>query len=129
MELLSQTGRSRQILEESIAYLLYMADRTGTLWENSEPSASCDHGFASHIVHTLYRDVLGVRSLDPLGRQVVIQFADVPLEFCQGTLPTADGDVRLSWRKKGEQIEYQLSVPTGYYVTITNQSGKRLSAK
>ncbi len=99
MELLSRAGRSRQILEESIDYLLYMADRTGTLWENTEPSASCDHGFASHIVHTLYRDVLGVRYLDPLGRKLVIQFADVPLEFCQGTLPTVDGDVRLFWRR------------------------------
>jgi alpha-L-rhamnosidase len=129
MELLSQAGLGRQILEESIAYLLYMADRTGTLWENTEASASCDHGFASHIVHTLYRDVLGVRQIDRLDRRVAIQFNDVPLESCQGTLPTPDGPVRLRWRKTADQIEYQLRVPAGYRVTITNRSGKKLSAQ
>lgn len=129
MELLSQNGRSQQILEESIAYLLYMVDRTGTLWENVDAGASCDHGFASHIVHTLYRDVLGVRRIDTVHRQVTIQFGDTPLEFCEGTLPTPDGAVHLHWRKKGDQIEYELSMPAGYQSTITNQSGKRLVAK
>ncbi len=60
MELLSRGGRNQQILDELIAYLSYMAERTGTLWENVGDYASCNHGFASHIVHTLYRDVLGV---------------------------------------------------------------------
>ena len=129
MELLSQNGRSRQILDESIAYLLYMADRTGTLWENTGAYASCDHGFASHIVHTLYRDVLGVRSIDTHGRKVVIQFGDVPLDFCEGDIPTPDGLVHLRWQKNGDQIEYQLSVPAGYQTTVTNQSGKKLTAK
>ena len=93
---------SRQILDESIAYLLYMADRTGTLWENTDSSASCDHGFASHIVHTLYRDVLGLRQFDPIGHQVTIQFGDASLDHCDGTLPTPDGAVQLHWRKKAD---------------------------
>jgi alpha-L-rhamnosidase len=129
MELLSQAGLSRQILKESISYLLYMADRTGTLWENTEASASCDHGFASHIVHTLYRDILGIRHVDRLARRVAIQFGDVPLDYCEGTLPTPDGPLRLHWRKTADRIEYRLRVPAGYQVTITNRSGKELSAK
>jgi alpha-L-rhamnosidase len=129
MELFSQAGLSRQILEESIAYLLYMADRTGTLWENTEAYASCDHGFASHIVHTLYRDVLGIRQIDRLGHRVAIQFADVPLDRCEGTLPTPDGPVQLQWRKAGDHIAYQLRVPAGYQVTIANRSGKKLVAQ
>ena len=63
-ELLSRFGNQQQILDESTAYLLYMAERTGTLWENDGAYASCNHGFASHIVHTLYRDVLGVARVD-----------------------------------------------------------------
>ncbi|HSA03333.1 MAG TPA: hypothetical protein P5055_21610, partial [Candidatus Paceibacterota bacterium] len=59
LELLSRHGLARQNLEESLAYQLYMADRTGTLWENDGDYASCNHGFASHAVHVLYRDVLG----------------------------------------------------------------------
>ena len=34
LELLSRYGRCQQLLDESLAYQLYMADRTGTLWEN-----------------------------------------------------------------------------------------------
>ena len=81
MELLSRAGRGQQILDESVAYLLYMAERTGTLWENVGPSASCDHGFASHIVHTLYRDILGVYQIDP------------PAKRTDGELPPGDDTV------------------------------------
>jgi alpha-L-rhamnosidase len=129
IELLSQAGRSRQILDESIAYLLYMADRTGTLWENTTPSASCDHGFASHIVHTLYRDILGIRQIDRQKRTIAIQFDDLPLEYCEGTLPTEDGPIYLHWTKTGDEIEYVLKVPDGYKTTISNRSRKRLLAK
>ena len=128
MELLSQAGRSQQILDESVAYLLYMADRTGTLWENTDAVASCNHGFASHIVHTLYRDVLGVRRIDPLRREVTIQIGDLPLEWCTGSVPTPDGPVRLGWWNRGDRIEYRLSVPAGYRPTIGNTSGKPLAA-
>ena len=34
LELLSQAGCSQQIIDESVDYLLYIAERTGTLWEN-----------------------------------------------------------------------------------------------
>ena len=62
LELLSRYGLCQQLLDESLAYQLYMADRTGTLWENDGAYASCDHGFASHGgVHVLYRDVLGLQ--------------------------------------------------------------------
>ena len=48
MELLSDAGLSRQILDESVANLLYMADRTGTLWETDALDVQLhDHGFAS----------------------------------------------------------------------------------
>ena len=29
----------------------YMADTTGTLWELVASQASCNHGFASHVIH------------------------------------------------------------------------------
>ena len=62
LELLSRYGLCQQLLDESLAYQLYMADRTGTLWENDGAYASCNHGFASHGgVHVLYRDVLGLQ--------------------------------------------------------------------
>lgn len=116
MEILSRAGRSQQILDESIDYLMYMADRTGTLWENATPAASCNHGFASHIVHTLYRDILGVRSLDRVNKVVRLKLADVNLQWCEGRLPTADGFVTLRWWKDGDAIAYRLDLPAGYRV-------------
>lgn len=114
MELLSQAGCRQQILDESIAYLLYMAERTGTLWENVGATASCDHGFASHVVHVLYRDVLGICHIDHLAKKVKISFGDLKLQSCQGTLPTLAGPIDLRWHKEGGRLVYSLRLPAGY---------------
>ena len=36
-------------------FFLPMAGRTGTLWENMQPEASCCHGFASHVAYRLHQ--------------------------------------------------------------------------
>jgi len=126
MELLSDVGRGQQILDESVAYLFYMVNRTGTLWENVGANASCDHGFASHIVHTLYRDILGLRRVDPTAKKIAVRFQDLKLDACEGTIPTPDGPVSLRWSVKQGQLQYQLTHPAGYDVSIENPSGKRL---
>lgn len=129
MELLSRGGHNQQILDESIAYLLYMAERTGTLWENVGDYASCNHGFASHIVHTLYRDVLGIYHVDRQARKVFLRFGDLRLDWCEGRLPQPQGEIQLRWWKDGEQLLYTLAVPAGYDVQIENLTGKTLVAK
>jgi alpha-L-rhamnosidase len=126
MELLSRVGRSQQILDESIAYLLYMADRTGTLWENVGDYASCDHGFASHICHTLYRDVLGIARVDSVQRRVVVRIGQLKLDWCEGRLPTPDGPIHLRWSKDGGKVVYQLEMPKGYEVEVENLTGTDL---
>jgi alpha-L-rhamnosidase len=126
LELLSRAGRHQQILDESIAYLLYMADRTGTLWEHTGTQASCNHGFASHIVHTLYRDVLGIDRIDSVQRLVALRFGDLELDRCEGQIPTPHGPVALRWHKNERQILYQVTVPPGYEVKIENRSGREL---
>ncbi len=126
LEILSRYGRCQQILDESVAYLLYMADRTGTLWENVGDYASCNHGFASHIVHTLYRDVLGVYRIDPVGRVVQLRFSDLRPDWCEGRIPVAGGGVSLRWWKEAGAICYRANVPAGYTVRVDNVSGKKL---
>ncbi|MBU4459825.1 MAG: hypothetical protein KJ579_04595, partial [Verrucomicrobia bacterium] len=125
-ELLSRAGRSQQILDEAIGYWLYMADRTGTLWEHDAPQASCNHGFASHAAHVLLRDVLGLRRVDPVGRTLEVCFADVKLERCKGSVPTPDGPVALEWRTVGDRLLYTLATPAAWKVGIANRSGKKL---
>jgi alpha-L-rhamnosidase len=126
MEILSRNGLSRQILDESIAYLLYMAERTGTLWENVGSTASCNHGFASHICHTLFRDVLGVYDLDRAGRKVRVRLADSGLDWCEGEIPVSGGRVRVRWRADGARIVYEAVVPAGYTLDVENRTGKEL---
>jgi alpha-L-rhamnosidase len=121
LELLSRHGLCRQLLDESLAYQLYMADRTGTLWENDGAYASCNHGFASHGgVHVLCRDVLGFREVDAVNKRVRLRFSDSGLEWCEGRLKTVDGPVDLRWRKEGGTLTYKISVPPGYSVLAEN---------
>jgi alpha-L-rhamnosidase len=123
LELLSRDGRSQQVVDETIAYFLYMAERTGTLWENMTPHASCNHGFASHVAHVLYRDALGVRTLDPIGKRVVVRPGGVDLDWCRGRLPTPDGAVNLAWRRAGATVRYHVDVPDRYVVEVEGVDG------
>jgi alpha-L-rhamnosidase len=123
LELLSRAGLSQQLLDESLAYQLYMAERTGTLWENDRAHASCNHGFASHGgVRVLYRDVLGLASIDTVNKTVQVRFTDLKLDRCEGSLPTPDGKVELRWRNSGGELRYQIDVPSNYAVKVDNRS-------
>ncbi len=127
LELLSQTGLTQQLLDESLAYQLYMVDRTGTLWENDGAYASCNHGFASHGgVRVLYRDFLGIHKLDTVHKTVDLRFTDLKLEHCEGSIPTPNGPVTLKWKRIGQQIFYHASAPKGYKFHVANLSSASL---
>ena len=123
MELLSNDRRSAQIMDESIGYLKYMADRTGTLWENAQDNASLNHGFASHEAVTLQRDVLGLRSVDPVNKSIELYFADVPLQWCKGTVPAGADTVSLDWKRDGAAIIYNLNKPKDWAVSVDVAKG------
>jgi alpha-L-rhamnosidase len=116
LELLSRWGRAKQMLDESGDYLLYMADRTGTLWEMADDKASCNHAFAAHVCHVLLRDVLGVAAIDRVGRRVRLKFNDVQLDWCRGRVPVPGGFVHVAWRRDGGLIVDCVDVPAGYSV-------------
>ncbi|MGC9328191.1 MAG: hypothetical protein ACP5I1_11195, partial [Candidatus Hinthialibacter sp.] len=127
MEILSRYGLCQQILDESIAYHLYMAERTGTLWENDGAYASCNHGFASHIVHVLYRDVLGVSEIDPIQKIIRLRFTDLDLAWCQGRIPLPGGELSLQWRRDDQSLSYRIQMPAGYRLDVENQSRRALN--
>ena len=123
LELLSRNGVCQQLVDELLAYQLYMAERTGTLWENDGDYASCNHGFASHGgVHVLYRDVLGLHQVDTVNKIVHLRFTDSRLDWCEGRVPTADGPVELRWRKESGKRVYQVTAPAGYAIQSENRS-------
>ncbi|RED85400.1 alpha-L-rhamnosidase [Cohnella phaseoli] len=129
LELLARYGYARQAVDESADYLLYMAERTGTLWENDGDYASCNHGFASHVVHSLIRDVLGIYQIDPIAQTLTLRFCDLEISFCKGVLPLGDGAVRLEWTKANGRVEYRFDAPPGYKVKVENLTGLPLYGK
>ena len=118
LELLSREGLSKQILDESIAEFLKMADQTGTLWEHLNTSASCNHGFASHVIRVLNRDVLGVYRISPQDKSVTLRFADCNLKQCRGSIPVGDESVDVEWTMADGKIDVRISMPEGYTYTV-----------
>ena len=55
LDLLARYGLKARLREEMYGYFLYMADKTGTLWENDTDFASCNHGFASYVAVLLQK--------------------------------------------------------------------------
>ncbi len=51
LDLLDRYGLHDELYDNIKGYFTYMADTTGTLWENVGAYASCNHGFASHVIH------------------------------------------------------------------------------
>lgn len=126
LELLSRYGLCAQLKDEFVDYYYYMAQRTGTMWENIGAEASCNHGFASHVVHFLYRDFLGVRRIDQQAKVVELRFGDVGLDWCEGKMPTPDGVVWVRWWKEGDTMRYRADVPAGYRVDAESPEAQPL---
>jgi alpha-L-rhamnosidase len=126
-ELLSRYGHPAQIKKELVDFYLYMADQTGTLWENVGASASCNHGFASHVAHSLYRDVLGVYAIDTQKKIIHLRIADVGLDWCNGRILTPHGPVVVKWWSDGGRTVCRADVPAGYVLEMENLTAGRLS--
>lgn len=122
-ELLSRFGATRQLSEEVILFHHHMAQTTGTLWEHADASASCCHGYQAHVAALLFRDMLGLQSVDNWNRNITVRFTDTPLSHCSGRLMTDSGPIELEWNKVGEALHYSLRSPEEYRVTVENNSG------
>jgi alpha-L-rhamnosidase len=126
LELLSQNNLRAQLLGESIDLFDYMAVQTGTLWENVSAEASCNHGFASHVVHVLFRDVLGVADINIINNKITLQISDTGLHWCRGVIPIGDRQLNLQWERTGDAIRYSYTGAEGYEVEVINNSGLTL---
>jgi len=120
LELLSRYGFTGSITKELEGYFSYMAEMTGTLWEHTNTFASCNHGFASHVIHVLYRDVLGIQIMDIKGKYVKMNFNDIELDWCKGEIPVGKESIRVEWRREGSKIYYKANLPEGFVLDIEN---------
>ena len=121
IEVLSRAGMINQILRESAAYFGYMADRTGTLWENTDASASCNHGFASHVAVMMLRDVVGIAKVDHVKKRVYVVPSLSELPWSTGSIPVSGGVITVSWKKTDLGYKRTLKAPVGWKVIMTKQ--------
>ncbi|MDD7726139.1 MAG: hypothetical protein PUJ24_10885, partial [Bacteroidales bacterium] len=56
-------GEYERVIDEALEYFSRMADKTGTLWEKDNDSASCNHGFASSAAVLLLRCTAGYKGV------------------------------------------------------------------
>ena len=70
LDLLDRYGCREALYDNIKGYFTYMADRTGTLWENVGDYASCNHGFASHVLY--WMDHLGLVAHDGSSAEAVL---------------------------------------------------------
>ena len=126
MELLSRYGLYAQLLSEIRGYFLPMAQLTGTLWENKDMRASCNHGFASHVCHLLLRDILGIKQVDAPANRILLSPPDLPLSWCRASIPIGQESADLEWWRQGNELHYRLSAPLGF--TLQVQTAPSLKA-
>ncbi len=113
MDMLSRYDEPALILDQLYKNYLPMAQRTGTLWEHKDTSASCNHGFAAHVAHILYRDILGIH-YDPGSKTVELKIPRIALDWCEGHIPVDDEWIDAKWVRDGDETTYTLSVPKGF---------------
>lgn len=53
LDIMERLGKHDLLLKNIKEYFTYMAETTGTLWENETSYASCNHGFASLVAYWL----------------------------------------------------------------------------
>ena len=129
MDLLGREGETGKLSEEMPGYCLHMAQQTGTLWEHGQAAASCNHGFASHVAHLMFRDLLGIRMIDPVGRRVVLRAPSTGLDWCEGRVHVPGGFVSLCWSRRPDgKLEVTQSVPAGYHCVVEAADGVELMA-
>ncbi|MBR5034655.1 MAG: hypothetical protein IKX71_05050 [Bacteroidales bacterium] len=114
MDLLSENDLGAQSVKELVDFYLPMANQTGTLWENMTAEASCNHGFAAHVAHALYRDAAGLYKVDRESKTVTLRLRDTGLGECHSLLPVNGGNIKLDWTCKDGTFDYDISLPKGW---------------
>ncbi len=107
MEVLSKNGYRKQIIDEIKEYFDYMAKLTGTLWENDSTGASCNHGFASHVIRFIFRDCLGIDSIDEVNKKVYLNNDYNTPENAKAIIPLKNGSIKVTVEDGARKVEIQ----------------------
>ena len=84
-----------------------MALRTGTLWENDSPKASCNHGFASHAVRFIFRDCLGINKIDETRKTVELNHDYSSPQNAYAVIPMKNGKITVSVKNEKRTVKIE----------------------
>lgn len=107
--MLSENGLKERLSEECVGYFYRMAVKTGTLWENDQPTAGLNHGFASYAANLIVEYMTGFKGRH--GKELLFSSAACDMD-CELHIPVGDA-VLLYERKNGTE---HISVPEGYEI-------------
>jgi alpha-L-rhamnosidase len=92
-----------------------MAELTGTLWEKIDTTASCNHGFASHVAVTCCRDILGVKEIDYVTKNIIFEPPEnLPIDSISMEIPIGSDFIVAGWNKTAGKIKDTLILPAGW---------------
>jgi hypothetical protein len=94
-----------------------------TLWESFGPTASLCHGFSATPTYQVSRHLLGVAPAAPGFAEISVTPDLLDLDFAEGTVPTAHGDVTVRLEKKGTGFHAQIESPDGVPVSVAAPAG------
>ena len=137
-ETFEKLGMEDQIVREIYRNYLQMVEAdattvwesfpTGTTGSNGFPTRSHCHAWSSAPSRFLNRIILGVKETEAAAAKVTISPRLNGLEWARGTVATAKGPVRVSWRKQGDKLTVDYSAPEGVAVSFArNDSHQGLS--
>jgi hypothetical protein len=96
-----------------------------TLWESFGPTASLCHGFSATPTYQLSRRILGVSPAAAGFSKIAIMPDIADLEFANGVVPTAIGDVTVTVERSGAGFTCTARGPKGVPLEVTPPPGYR----
>jgi hypothetical protein len=101
-----------------------------TIWENGvqglpgkkafNGAGSLCHGFSTTPIDFLQGTVLGIRPTAPGFKRCSCNPHSVGLEHAAGRVPTPLGNISISWRRSGESINIEITIPNGVTADLPN---------
>lgn len=132
---LSRFGRSdlafKMIIKRDYpSYGYPIAHGATTLWELMNPiecvQSSCNHHFFGDVASWMIQHLAGIRQ-NPYGEDVnevhiAPSFVDA-LDHVKASLETPEGCIRTAWRREGEDILLDVTIPAGMSVELRLEAG------
>ena len=122
--LLAQVLFEHGMAESAISYTKenwIPISQTGTFAEHfiADPNTSYCHGWGAGPVVQLPAYILGIRPVAPGWKEIEIIPQSGGLQWAEGTVPTAFGDIYVKWKNINGKMKLEYKTPNGIRVVKT----------